>query len=535
MAGKYMKVKRVVIPTLTAIIIASQLMGCACSSQKETLKMLNGNEAIEIEIATPINKEEGTQRAIQWQRLDRLTTYEDFRKEFDLALGMESHNGTKVGVAYIDLDGKQQGNNTLYNAFLNEAFVTKYWENEEMQSILSDKIREVYGDEDLDGVEAYAIINAYWNLLPDNDTNYFNAYSTLTRAEAMTLVMRATTPVEENLEERAEFKEAVGESEYTAYASRVEENSYLQTADESLDEVTFKGTITRAEYLYLLLNTIYGEEEINKEEIEGVEVTDCKDRGNIGEEKKFKGLEKRVKSNILKESIGNPEKGVDSELYKVIEIAKKKGIIGEESRWDEGLTKSEAIELFINTMQAYTTEKGYTVNEDKGITMSELYTEQAKKKYNEIKEELVCDEQIYVNRYIESLENGLTVEETEEVLLSQYSKVEEEPAPEPEPETQAQQTYVEPETQAQEPVYYEPETQAQEPVYYEPETQAPAPAPEPVYTEPETQAPAPSNDLDNSQPYEYKDGDTAYGTTVRRTPACSLEDLANLTGVDNTQ
>lgn len=84
-------------------------------------------------------------------------------------------------------------------------------------------------------------------------------------------------------------------------------------------------------------------------------------------------------------------------------------------------------------------------------------------------------------------------------------------------------------------VYQEPETQApqqqQQPVYQEPETQAPAP--QPVYTEPETQAT--NDDLDNYQPYEYKDGDTAYGTTVDLSPAPSLEEFASFTGHDNIQ
>lgn len=35
MSGKFMRVKRFIIPTLTAVIIASQLMGCAAMTQSE--------------------------------------------------------------------------------------------------------------------------------------------------------------------------------------------------------------------------------------------------------------------------------------------------------------------------------------------------------------------------------------------------------------------------------------------------------------------------------------------------------------------
>ena len=53
MSGKFMNVKRIIIPTLTMIIITSQLMGCASVSQDEALNLLRQGDQIEIEIATP--------------------------------------------------------------------------------------------------------------------------------------------------------------------------------------------------------------------------------------------------------------------------------------------------------------------------------------------------------------------------------------------------------------------------------------------------------------------------------------------------
>ena len=59
MSGKFMRIKRLIVPTLTMVIIASQLMGCAATSQSELLKMLDTGQQIEIEIATPISEEQG--------------------------------------------------------------------------------------------------------------------------------------------------------------------------------------------------------------------------------------------------------------------------------------------------------------------------------------------------------------------------------------------------------------------------------------------------------------------------------------------
>ena len=51
MAERFMKIRRIVIPTLTLIIMASQFMGCAATTQEETLNMLHNNKEIEVEVA----------------------------------------------------------------------------------------------------------------------------------------------------------------------------------------------------------------------------------------------------------------------------------------------------------------------------------------------------------------------------------------------------------------------------------------------------------------------------------------------------
>ncbi len=53
MNGKYMRIKRVIIPTITMLVIASQLFGCASASKKDAYNMLQESTEIELEYAVP--------------------------------------------------------------------------------------------------------------------------------------------------------------------------------------------------------------------------------------------------------------------------------------------------------------------------------------------------------------------------------------------------------------------------------------------------------------------------------------------------
>ena len=66
MSGKFMRIKKLILPTLTMVIIASQLMGCAATNESELLQMLNTGQQIEIEIATPISEEQGEEKTLDW-------------------------------------------------------------------------------------------------------------------------------------------------------------------------------------------------------------------------------------------------------------------------------------------------------------------------------------------------------------------------------------------------------------------------------------------------------------------------------------
>mgnify|MGYP003310050602 CR=1 FL=1 len=194
-----MRVKKIVLPTLTVIMIASQLVGCAAVKQSELSRMLNESQQIEIEIAEPISVEQGEERDIEWVALDKLNTYSEFRKFMDDLMKITPYgDGSKNGVAYIGLDGNQCGNNTIYNSMMNRKFVATFYSNAEALENVSKNINKVYADVD-ESKSKVAAINAYWNLLPDSEPNFFNGDSTLTRLEAMALIARAKTPARPSL------------------------------------------------------------------------------------------------------------------------------------------------------------------------------------------------------------------------------------------------------------------------------------------------------------------------------------------------
>ena len=99
MSGKFMNVKRIIIPTLTMIIITSQLMGCASVSQDEALNLLRQGDQIEIEIATPKDTVKEEKDTLPWEQLASLSTYSAFRSTFDTALGVvPTSDSSKNGI-----------------------------------------------------------------------------------------------------------------------------------------------------------------------------------------------------------------------------------------------------------------------------------------------------------------------------------------------------------------------------------------------------------------------------------------------------
>ena len=350
--------KKVMIPLIASGIIASQLMGCASASSKEFLDLLNKGEAIEIEVAVPESIEEGTEKDLEWVQLDQLSTYPEFRRAMDDALFITNFGeDSKNGILYVDLEGNHEGNNTLYNAFMNNAFRENYWENEEVQKQVQEAVLEVYADveADTEGIKV-AALNAYYNLLPDAEPNYFNGESLINRGEFMALLYRSENPVQD-LESNEEFTSLVGESDNTDFAYSLVEDSYLSTSDKSLNAKTFNGTMTRGEAIYMLMHHFYGDELSTY--TNSPSLPDIKNGGDIASKQKFTGDYSTSVELIY--SLQNADAGAPEEIYKAVALAYDKGIINstEDSRWDEGITKEESLTLLTSTLSSMPTKGSY--------------------------------------------------------------------------------------------------------------------------------------------------------------------------------
>jgi len=189
-------------------------------------------------------------------------------------------------------------------------------------------------------------VNGYFNIMPDNDANYCNADSTITRIEFLSAVARAEMPVSE-LTADANFEAAVGANELNIYAQEVAGNSYLTLTDKSLNNMTANGTITRAEVIYTLVSRYYADELANVD-ISTVTFTDCINGGDIATEQGFESKE-YCTSYELTYALTNPDKGCPDDIYRAMVVAYNIGLLDStETRWDEAVTKAEVIEFIIN-------------------------------------------------------------------------------------------------------------------------------------------------------------------------------------------
>ena len=360
MSGKYMKIKRVVIPTLTLILIASQLFGVTACGKEDAYRMSQESSQIEIEYAVPDydTAEDSKVELLPWLQLSSLETHPELRAAFEELLGVTvSDDGTKTGIIYTDENGKVNQNNTLFNALGNTNFLIDTIRNaeqsEKIESIASDNYTDI---EDNQGLSA--VINAYFELLPDQAEGQFDGDSTISRAQAMTLLMRAITPVNDKQapETDSDFTAKVGETTYTDFAAPMNTYSYINTSN-GLNEKSFESTMSRGEYIYMLTKAIFGDgyssrlEEAGKDEtdVDSVTFATLKDGGDI----------------TYQEALNNPDKGLPTEMFNTFKKAVAVGFITEDSlSWDEAITKSEAVNLFIDAADFYYANTLFTTSDD---------------------------------------------------------------------------------------------------------------------------------------------------------------------------
>ncbi len=294
---------------------------------------------------------------------------------------------------------------------MNRKFIANFIENDTATLKTQQIMDSVYVDTD-EGDYMAAAINAYWNLLPDAEPNYFNGGSTLTRIEAMTLLARANTSVTENIGDST-FESQVGNVKYSEFASLVANDSYLTLADKSLNEKTANGTITRGEYIYMLVSNVFGADRMTSADTKKAQFNDCKSAGDIASQQKLSEEDTSkdyYDSAELKFTLDNPDSGCPDKMYQALVAAQELGIISSDTRWDEGLTKSEAIQLYLDTLQAYTKQNGYPVDTTGGTMkpVTEINGYQVSQDEGEASEEFTITEmdiQMVVNTEAYTYEN----------------------------------------------------------------------------------------------------------------------------------
>lgn len=359
--------------TILTLITVCILSFASCGKQETTEPTVESTE----NGAVPdydSNTEESKVELLPWLQLSSLETHPELRTAFEELVGVTTEeDGTKSGIVYTDENGDRNQNNTLFNALGNTSFTINCIRDAEQIEKLEEIANNEYTDiEENQGVSA--VINAYFELLPDQEDGQFDGDATISRAQAMTLLMRATTPVNDAQapDEDADFTKAVGETQYTNFAAPMDEYAYLNT-ENGLNDKTFNTTMSRGEYIYMLTKYIYGDtyaqrmEEAAKEDetlSDDLSLTNIKDGGDIS----------------LQDAINNVENGLPTDMYNTLARAVALGFITEDNlNWDEAITKSEAISLFIdavdtayaNSMFATASEGTVEATNSEGLTVDE--------------------------------------------------------------------------------------------------------------------------------------------------------------------
>lgn len=212
-------------------------------------------------------------------------------------------------------------------------------------------------------------------LLPDQEAGQFDGDATISRAQAMALLMRATTQVNDAQAPEAnnDFTAKVGESIYTNFAALMNQYSYLNT-ENGLNEQSFNGTMTKGEFIALVTNYIRADYLATIEkwgytdlysDTSDVTISTVADAGGIK----------------YSEAISDASKGVPTDMFNTFKLAIKNGYLTESDLedWDLALTKTDAIALFVEMANNYRSDAGSVLYSQ----YTELTTDTTSAEYND--------------------------------------------------------------------------------------------------------------------------------------------------------
>ena len=334
--------------TILTLITVCILSFASCGKQETTEPTVESTE----NGAVPDydNAEDSKVELLPWLQLASLETHPELRVAFEELVGVTGTTGNKEGILYTNSGDMTDQNNTLLDAMKNTTFRNDYLRSEDKQSAIETIANNEYTDIE-DNQSISAVINAYFELLPDQADGQFDGDATISRAQAMTLVMRATTPVNDQQapETDSDFTAKVGETQYTNFAAPMDEYTYLNT-ENGLNDKTFNTTMSRGEYIYLLTKSIFSQSNYN-DYLDGVGMED----ESLSEDVKLTTV-KDGGAISLQDAINNVENGLPTDMYQTLARAVALGFITEDNlNWDEAITKSEAVTLFIDAAETYQT------------------------------------------------------------------------------------------------------------------------------------------------------------------------------------
>lgn len=365
-----MKYRKVYIFLLCLFISAVMISGCGSNVSRELESMLNSNEMISVSVALPDSAQKLRGTLLDWKPLAENSDQYDLRKAIDDSFGVIPFANSKNGVLYVNPETEEwEPNNTLEAVFKNKAY-HEVAEDEDVVEEISKAVAEAYTDlDDKSSTEEIqlAAINAYFNLFPaDEDTNEFNGGAYLTRGQYMCGFARAHLQAQNGIKASEDTIKQVGDSQYAPYAELVSDSAYLDIASGSLNEENMNGLITRAEVAYMLAKTYYSDE-MDAATKKSKTYSDVKDAGDMAEKAETTGKQQYKAANLAY-MVENPKDGLDEDLYKAMVVAYNHGFFGNtsESRWDEPITKEEALQAFVNVY----TDLGTTIKCQNGKSKS---------------------------------------------------------------------------------------------------------------------------------------------------------------------
>ena len=333
------------------LLIGNMAIGLtACGNKTE-------NSTAQVEVNNEMNA--GTEIAeekLPWLPLSSLESYPELRKAFESELDITGTTGNKEGVIYYNTDTEKADQNiTLYMVLRNESVVGSFVVKGPMERF-GEIASEHYADVEADDLTApYAAINAYFELLPDQEEGQFDGDATISRAQAMALVMRATTPVNEEQapETNADFTAKVGESKYTDFAAPMNDYAYINI-ENGLNEDVFNTAMSRGEYIYMITKLIYSDYQ------EALEAKGANDAWASTSDITLSTVS-NAGGISFSEAISNAS-GVPGDMYDTLKLAVQYQLIPESvlEDWDSSITKAEALEFFISMVSNYSNGCGST-------------------------------------------------------------------------------------------------------------------------------------------------------------------------------